>query len=341
VRKICLSNAEEVLLRRYFETSPILLIRLKAQAVVMRSQDMKLENIARVLFRNVRTVERWVKDFSNRRTGSIFSGLVGNENAAKLTRDQKRSVRKVLKQKPSDYGLPKEFWDVPTLKRYVYARFGVVYESAASYHFLLEFGRLSFKYPATFSVRRNEQQIIDRMEEIYGELLPLMENPEWEVFCADETRMQLEAITRRAWLPIGEKTVIKVDRSDDYQNYLGFLSQKTGRCHVLEIAWGKQDEIIRATTKFLQLYPGKKVCIVWDNAGCHKGKLVRRALSRNGPLARVHLIALPPYAPDVNPVEKVWNLAKNKLANEQLATFEKTKGAFRDLVNDKFFPYQI
>ena len=73
-----------------------------------------------------------------------------------------------------------------------------------------------------FSTRRNKRQIIDRMDEIYEEIIPLLDDPTWEVFVSDETRMQLEAIKRRAWLIKGQKTILKVERSDDFQNYLGF-----------------------------------------------------------------------------------------------------------------------
>ncbi len=82
-----------------------------------------------------------------------------------------------------------------------------MYESDRSYHFLLEFGNLSFKYPDKFNIKRDEIKIASRMEEIYGEIIPYFEDAEWEVFCSDEVRMQLEAIQRRAWLQKGEKTV--------------------------------------------------------------------------------------------------------------------------------------
>ena len=87
--------------------------------------------------------------------------------------------------------------------------FKVVYETDRSYHFLLEFGNLSFKYPDKFSTRRNKRQIIDRMDEIYEEIIPLLDDPTWEVFVSDETRMQLEAIKRRAWLIKGQKQFLK------------------------------------------------------------------------------------------------------------------------------------
>jgi transposase len=339
--RINLSTDEVVLLQRYRKTSPIALLRDKAQAMLLRSRGVAIKDIAFSLNVGYRTVERWIKDFSERRMASIFSGLVGNENAAKLTKEQKTAIAKALREKPSRYGLLKEFWDVPQLKRYVYARFGTVYESERSYHFLLEFGNLSFKYPDIFNVKRNEKQIADRMEEIYGEILPYMEDPNWEIFCSDEVRMQLEAITRRAWLKKGEKTVLRVERSNDYQNYLGFLNQKTFICHVFEIAWGRAEEIIRAIGAFIKLYPNKNICIIWDNAKCHKGKLVREAVAKGGLLKRVHLIALPPYAPDHNPIEHVWNTTKDGLSNDQSENFAVTKQKFMQRVNGKFFYYQI
>ena len=339
--QINLSSEEKQILKDYSKTTPLILIRLKSQAILMRSKKMKVADIADVLGRDIRTAERWIKNFKQIRIASIFTGHQDNENAAKLTRIQKKEIGKALSEKPSTYGLPKEFWDVPQLKKYIYARFGAVYETDRSYHFLLEFGDLSFKVPDTFNIKRDERQIATRMEEIYGEILPLMEDTGWEVFCADETRMQLQAITRKAWIKKGEKTVIKVERSDDYQNYLGFLNQRTSKCHVFEIDWGRQNEIIKATAEFIKLYPNKKICIIWDNASCHKGILIRQALSKGGLLERVHLVNLPPYAPDHNPIEHVWNTIKDKLANNQDKHFKETKHKFITLANNQFFPYQI
>ena len=110
---------------------------------------------------------------------------------------------------------------------------------------------------------------------------------------------------------------------------------------MFEIAWGKQEEIIKAITEFLKLYPNKKICIIWDNATCHKGILVRKTLSKGGLLQRVHLINLPPYAPDYNPIEKVWNTVKDKLSNIQQKTFEETKRKFMKLTNNQIFLYEI
>lgn len=341
MRRINLSDEEKSLLKEYFKTSSIELIRNKAQVVNMRALGLGIFEIATALFVGERTVSRWIKDFVERRLSSIFSGLVGNQNAAKLTKEQKDQIKEVLSKPPTEYGLPKSFWDVPQLKSYVSSEFGVIYESDQSYHFLLKFSDLSFKYPDKFSVRRDDQLVIQRLSEIRQELNDYLCDPDWEVFASDEVRIQLEAITRRAWLKKGAKTVIKVERSREYQNYLGFLNQKNFICHVLEISHGKTEEIIKATTQLLKLYPKKRICIVWDNAQCHKGIPLKKELKTGGLLDRVHLIPFAPYAPDTNPIEHVWNTAKAALSNHQYPTFADTKYAFKNYILNQTFQYQI
>ena len=341
MNKIELSEEESELLKKHLKWAPLVSLRLKSQAILMETKGMTAEDIADIISKDVRTVGRWFQDFSTQRMASIFTGHQDNENASKLTKEQKEEVRSTLQQSPSVYGIPKEFWDVPTLKEYIHATFGVVYESVQSYHFLLNFSRLSFKYPDTFDRHRNEQQIKERMKEIAKEIKPFLKEKIWEVFSSDEVRIELETHTRRAWLKRGERTVVKVDREREAQSYIGFLNQKSFTCHVYEMPWQNQDEVLKAFKEFLQEYPDKKICIIWDNAGFHKGMKIREALKAGNILDRVHLIALPPYAPDHNPIEHVWNVTKGAIANTQYAIFEQTKAAFKQYIQSRTFHYEI
>ena len=54
------------------------------------------------------------------------------------------------------------------------------------------------------------------------------------------------------------------------------------------------------------------VVVIWDNGRCHKGDAMRAFLRR---CRRIHLESLPPYAPELNPDEGVWNQTRNALAN--------------------------
>lgn len=340
--QITLTDEEKRILKKYFRTTPLILLRLKSQAILLRDKSIPLKDIADVLDKNIRSIERWVKDFNHRRLASIFTGHKNNQNAAKLTRGQKKEIKNILAKPPNDKGLPKEFWDIPTLKKYVKATFGVVYESDRSYHYLLQFCNLSFKQPDVFDVRRDEKLIRQRLLEIRREIIPLMNDPNWVILASDETRIMLEAVTRRAWLKRGEKTVIKVKRSNESQYYIGFLNLKTGRDHLYTLKWGNQKEIIKALEDMInKVYPNKRICIVWDNVSFHKGNILKEKLKKNQPLERLHLINFPPYAPDTNPQETVWNSAKKHISNRQFKSFALTKRSFRHYVSTKIFNYTI
>lgn len=339
--KTNITKEEKVLLRRHRKESAIELVRLKATAVLMWSNSLEDTVVADVVGRSERQVGLWRRAWNRCRMASIFSGHERNNNAGKLTKDQKAQIKEALSCPPSEYGIPKVMWDVPTLKQYVSTHFSIEYESDVSYYFLLRFAGLSFKYPDTFDRKRNEQLIAKRMQAIRTEIQPLLHREDWEVFAYDEVKMQQDAIIRRCWLKKGVRTVVKVNRDKQSQSYIGFLNQKSFSCHLYEMNWQNSKEVLKAFEQFLQVYPNKRICVVWDNAPFHKSKHIRDQLRKHGILERVHLIAMPPYAPDENPIEHVWNTAKQAVANIQQETFEQTKQAFSDFVASRLFRYSF
>lgn len=307
----------------------------------MCSEGLRSASIAVVVKRSQYTVEAWVRRFSKARMASIFSGHTHNNNAGKLTKEQQAQIKGVLARPPSAYGIPKTFWDVPTLKNYLSTTFDVIYESNQSYYFLLQFSGLSFKYPDTFDRRRNDDLVLERMQAIRAEIRPLLHRDDWEVFACDEVKMQQDAIIRKAWLKKGQRTVIKISRDKQSQSYIGFLNQRSFACHLYEMGWQNSEEVLKVFQQFLAEYPDKQIAVIWDNAPFHKSQKIKQELKRTGLLARVHLIAMPPYAPDENPIEHVWNSTKQTIANIQYTTFEETKRAFSDFVANRSFAYSF
>ena len=60
----------------------------------------------------------------------------------------------------------------------------------------------------------------------------------------------------------------------------------------------------------LQCIP-KDVTVMMDNASFHPKKRLRHLARRHG----IHLLFLPPYSPDLNPIEKVWANMKRALVD--------------------------
>lgn len=75
------------------------------------------------------------------------------------------------------------------------------------------------------------------------------------------------------------------------------------------------------------LRPGDIVII--DNLGSHKGKAVRRAIEQAGAI----LLYLPPYSPDLNPIEQVFAKLKAMLRKAATRSLEALWTAVGALLN--------
>jgi transposase len=69
------------------------------------------------------------------------------------------------------------------------------------------------------------------------------------------------------------------------------------------------------------LRPGD--CVVWDNLSVHKTSVVQALFER----AKVELLFLPPYSPDLNPIEMCWSKVKTFLRAAAARTYEKLSEA--------------
>ncbi len=75
------------------------------------------------------------------------------------------------------------------------------------------------------------------------------------------------------------------------------------------------------------LSPGDVVIL--DNLGSHKGAAARKAIRRAG----AHLLFLPPYSPDLNPIEMVFAKLKTLLRKAAERTVEATWRKVGSLLN--------
>ena len=69
--------------------------------------------------------------------------------------------------------------------------------------------------------------------------------------------------------------------------------------------------------------------VILDNLGSHKGKAVRQAIR----IAGARLLFLPPYSPDLNPIEQVFAKLKHLLRKAAKRTVEDTWRAIGGLLN--------
>ena len=143
----------------------------------------------------------------------------------------------------------------------------------------------------------------------------------WEVYAVDEVRVEHETETRRMWLPAGKRTKICVDRSKAAQSFFGALSLTTKKMKIYPIEGNQNaEQVIFAMNRLVRETDSEKIAVVLDNAGFHHAKAVTELFKPGQQLERITPIFLSPYAPDHNPVEHVWDTAKNHIANTSNTT---------------------
>lgn len=70
--------------------------------------------------------------------------------------------------------------------------------------------------------------------------------------------------------------------------------------------------------------------IVMDNASIHKSNPMKRKIESRG----YHVMYLPPYSPELNPIEQFWAIVKGKLKRHRLMTEENLSSRIADACNE-------
>ena len=330
-----------VLIRWKKRSDNHVLVRMKAEAVLYASRGVDVGIFAELVERTERAVQEWLAEWRATRMCSVLTGHAGNQNAAKLTRDQKQELKKILAQPPSQTGIHAEFWDVPAIRDVVKIMFDVEYQSDSSYQLLLRFCGLSFKLPDPFDKHRNEKAITRRMTEVKTQVKALLDAG-WEVYTADEVRLEHEAETRRMQPPKGQRTKLSVDRKKTSQSFFGALSLTSKKVKLYPIEGNQNTEqTILALERLQRETETEKIAVVLDNARFHHAKALTGLYEPGRLLERITPIHLPPYAPDHNPAGHVRNTAKSNTATIQRETPGETFGAFASHVTGRAFDHDF
>ena len=134
----------------------------------------------------------------------------------------------------------------------------------------------------------------------------------------DESGFMLQPVCRRTWAPRGQTPIL---RQWDRRDRLSTISALTvaPRRRRFGLYWAQYPHNIRTpeVLRFLQAlhrHLPHGFTLIWDRHRPHRARRVQSWLAKYPTTIRVE--SLPPYAPELNPVEHVWNHTKyGDLAN--------------------------
>jgi transposase len=134
----------------------------------------------------------------------------------------------------------------------------------------------------------------------------------------DESGFLLIPTVLRTWAPRGRTPIHRHRYRRDKASVISGISlsprrQRLSLFYRLHLTNIGQIEVCQFLRLLLRHLPGH-VIVLFDNSSTHKGDPLRQLCQRH---PRLHVEHFPSYAPELNPDEGVWTLAKRTLANSQ------------------------
>jgi hypothetical protein len=143
-----------------------------------------------------------------------------------------------------------------------------------------------------------------------------IKKPNVEIWFEDEVHFKLHATITRMWAPIGHQPKILFPPNNQKLGYFGAVNPRTGELFT-QMAYPFNSEtcewffrsFIAAKQKNDQ-----KLVVVLDNARWHKR--ATKNLMEEFP-GIFEALYLPPYSPDLNPIERVWRITRRKCTHNK------------------------
>lgn len=145
-------------------------------------------------------------------------------------------------------------------------------------------------------------------------------------FFVDEAHFRADADLRGKWTPRGQPALVDSTspRLGDKVTYYSAVCLETGEVQALALDGYSSPEASVTFLKQLRAATSGPLVIFWDNSPAHGGEPLRHYLTT--PKLQMQLVKLPPYSPDYNADEAIWEWArKDVTANTCLGTVAKVR----------------
>jgi transposase len=131
------------------------------------------------------------------------------------------------------------------------------------------------------------------------------QDKELKIFFQDEARFGRIDSLRRCWAPKGIRPLLKKQIVREYTYCFGAVSPSDGDSCFLVLPKLNQNWMMVMLEEMAERYPNNYLLVVCDGASAHNIEEYRLP-------SNVRLASLPPYSPQLNPQENMWDDMREK-----------------------------
>jgi transposase len=135
------------------------------------------------------------------------------------------------------------------------------------------------------------------------------------VFSQDESRFGLLTVRRRRVTARGVQPVGPVQHVFEWFYVYGAVAPATGERFFLELPYLNAGSFQLFVEALAQAFSDSLNILILDNSGAHTAQRIRWP-------ENVRYVWLPPYCPELNPIERVWRDLKDDLAWQQFTDLD-------------------
>jgi transposase len=297
-------------------------IRDRIKAVLAYDDGYSYAEISRILLLDDETIRRHISDYLKDDKLSTNNG--GSDS--KLSDKESRQLTDHLQEITYLY--------VKDICQYIRKQYGKIYSISGMTKWL---HANTFCYKKPHAVPAKADKELQKAFIKYYKRLKAKAGKNEPIYFADSVHPQHQTQLTYGWILKGERKEIATTPYQKRLNFIGGISLNGYRFTYHQVEKVNAYTVGDFLWKLRQANPGKfKVHVILDNAGYHQNNDVKAFAKELG----IKLHYLPPYSPNLNPVERVWKLMHEAVRyNQYYGTFcefaDATLGFFKGIRRKK------
>jgi transposase len=309
---ISLSQQERKELKAHIRKTHARKMADRLRVILYRAEGYALQSIAKLLQMSRNHVSKLLCRY---RDGGLAAVLEPDQypgSQPQLTPEQQQALKVELTTHIYVTALQVMAW--------IEAQWHVTYAEVSSVHKLLK--RLGFTYKKNRLVPSKADPELQRLFVRWFQGLCARLGPDDSVYFGDAVHFKHNAEAGYAWSLCGEPHLIPANSGRQRYNVLGAYCVQTQE-HVFLITEENIDQtkLAEFMPRLRAKHPGTgRIYLLLDNASYNHAQSVKAAAQQH----RILLDFLPPYSPNLNPIERLWKFVRKMFFKDKYrATFAK------------------
>lgn len=301
-------------------------IRIRAVQAVLHGLSMPI--VAKAYQVNRSTVLRWVERYANdgSNDGLIRKPVSGRPRLFAEISDRK--LLSIVLKPASSFGYETDFWTCGRLCHVFRKTVGITSSKWTMWRWLRDAG-LTYQKPQRQYFEASAKERNEWLKKEVPAIRRTVKNHHAILYFEDEAHISLTALLGKTWSLRGKTPVQNVTGNRGGVSAMSAISTTGNLLFTLHEKPIASAEIIHFLEQMLKHHQRRHLVVVMDKASPHTSKKTKHFIEHQ---KRLHVFYLPPYSPDWNPDEQVWNHLKHQELKSHQA---KTKKEIKTLARKK------